>query len=159
MHISVASPPPTPLNLEFLSQMQYQCLAPPMSAPAQYSSFAEYSPISAGPLSAVSWAISTPDTPSFQVNLQPPNYVYEQDDDDGQLSQWPLTEPTSLCGRLEDSETPPAASTGVHDGHKATQFHIHEFPRQQEAHRSVAQQMPPQGPKHYTFTNQTASDF
>jgi hypothetical protein len=42
---------------------------------------------------------------------------------------------------------------------KVTQFHMHEFPKQHEAHRSVAQQLPRQQPKHYTFTNQTPNDF
>jgi hypothetical protein len=161
MQINVASPPATPLHLDLLSQLQYQNLAPPISAPAQYASFPEYSPLSSGPLTGVSWAVSTPDTASFQSNLQIPSvpaYVYEADDDDSQGASWPLTNATPLYGSVKVSDTPPATMMLTEDD-KVTQFHIHEFPKQQEAHRSVAQQLPPQQPKHYTFTNQTPNDF
>jgi hypothetical protein len=160
MQINVASPPATPLHLDLLSQLQYPNLAPPMSAPAQYASFAEYSPISSGPLTGVSWAVSTPDTASFQSHLPippAPTYVYEHDDDDDvQVAPWPLTDATPFYGSGKDSDTPPA--TMIED-FKVTQFHMHEFPKQHEAHRFVAQQLPPQQPKNYTFTNQTPNDF
>jgi hypothetical protein len=163
MQINVASPPATPMSVDLLSQLQYQTLAPPMSAPAQYSSFPQYSPCSSAPLTGVSWSDMHPvpshDTSLFQSNYQmsrTPNYVYEQDiDPDSQAaSQWPLTDTSTLYGTIKDS-----ATVVINEDQKVTQFHIHEFPEQQEAHRSVAQQLPPQRPKNYTFSHQTPSDF
>jgi hypothetical protein len=162
MQINVNSPPETPLNLDIFSAVQYQGLAPPISAPAQYATFAEYSPISNGPLSGVSWAVSTPDTSVFPVNLhasQAPPYVYENDGDENNSEiKWALGEDGTLFGTGKDSEAPPV-TMAVGDDVSMTQFHIQEFPEQQEAHRSVAQQMPSQKPKNYTFSNQTPSNF
>lgn len=43
---------------------------------------------------------------------------------------------------------------------KATEFHLYEFPDQEEAHRFVAQQLPSQKPKAYTFAdNRTPTNF
>ncbi|CRG85071.1 putative phosphomutase PMU1 [Talaromyces islandicus] len=162
MQINVNSPPETPLNMEMFGAVQYQGLAAPMSAPAQYATYAEYSPISNGPLSGVSWAVSTPDTSVFPVNLhasQPPPYVYEHDGDGNNSEiKWALGEDGSLFGSNKDSEAPPV-TMAVGDDTNMTEFHIQEFPEQQEAHRSVAQQMPSQKPKNYTFSNQTPSNF
>ncbi|KAH8697299.1 hypothetical protein BGW36DRAFT_359101 [Talaromyces proteolyticus] len=161
MQLNVASPPETPLNLEMLSTVQYQSLAPPMSAPAQYSSFAEYSPISNGPLTGVSWAVSTPDTSVFPGGLQtpqPPPYIYEQEGDDNPESRWALSEESSLYGSGKESDTPPV-TMAVGDEPNATQFYIHQFPKQQEALRTASQQLPSQSRKNYTFSNQTPSDF
>lgn len=169
MQINVASPPATPMSVDLLS-MQYQNLAPPLSAPAQYSTFPEYSSGSSGQMTGVSWAdmqgLPSPDTSSFQSNMQMPqaNYLpavsYEQDaDKDGQAAaQWPMPDNSPMYGTVKDSSTPPATVV-INEDQKVTQFHIHEFPQQQEAHRSVAQQMPPQKPKNYTFSHQTPSDF
>lgn len=162
MQINVNSPPETPLNMEMFSAVQYQSLAPPMSAPGQYATYAEYSPISNGPLSGVSWAVSTPDTSVFPVNLhasQAPPYVYEHDGDDNHSEvKWNLGEDGTLFGSNKESETLPV-TMALGDDTSMTQFHIQEFPEQQEAHRSVAQQMPSQKPKNYTFSNQTPSNF
>ncbi|KAL1980037.1 hypothetical protein VTN96DRAFT_4705 [Rasamsonia emersonii] len=169
MQINVASPPATPMSVDLLS-MQYQNLAPPLSAPAHYSTFPEYSPGSSGQMTGVSWAdmqgLPSPDTSSFQSNMQMPqaNYVsavsYEQDvDKDGQAAaQWTMPDNSPMYGTVKDSSTPPATVV-INEDQKVTQFHIHEFPQQQEAHRSVAQQLPPQKPKNYTFSHQTPSDF
>lgn len=169
MQINVASPPETPLTLDMFSAMQYQNMAPPLSAPPQYASFTDYSPITSEPLTGVSWAVSTPDTSLFPPSLQsqrrqPPVYIYEQDDDEPQDQQWTLSgdDGSSLYGSTKASATPPASMMTVseeHDPNGMTQFHIHEFPKQQEAHRNVAQQLTPQIPKNYTFSNQTPSDF
>ncbi|KAL1966491.1 hypothetical protein VTN77DRAFT_4413 [Rasamsonia byssochlamydoides] len=167
MQISVASPPATPMSVDLLSQFQYQNLAPPMSAPAHYSSFPEYSQSSSAPLTGVSWAdmqpIPSPDTSSFQSNMQMhvPAVTYEQDvDQDSQTApQWPMTDASPVYGTAKDSNTPPPATVVINEDQKVPQFHIHEFPQQQEAHRSVAQQLPPQKPKNYTFSHQTPSDF
>ncbi|KAE8549524.1 hypothetical protein EYB25_008046 [Talaromyces marneffei] len=151
MQINVASPPETPLTLDVFSAMQYQNMAPPLSATPQYASFTDYSPITSEPLTGVSWAVSTPDASLFPSSLQsqrqqPPIYIYEQDDDEHQDPKW------TLSG--DDG-----SSLEEHDPNGMTQFHIHEFPKQQEAHRNVAQQLAPQIPKNYTFSNQTPSDF
>lgn len=169
MQINVASPPETPLSLDVFSAMQYQNMAPPLSAPPQYASFTDYSPITSEPLTGVSWAVSTPDTSLFPPSLQsqrqqPPIYIYEQDDDEQQESKWTLSgdDGSSLYGSTKASATPPASMMIVseeHDPNGMTEFHIHEFPKQQEAHRNVAQQLAPQIPKNYTFSNQTPSDF
>ena len=174
MQINIASPPETPLTLDVLSAMQYQNLAPPLSAPPlsappQYASFTDYSPITSEPMTGVSWAISTPDTSLFPPSLQPqrqqpPIYIYEQDDDEQQDPKWTLSgdDGSSLYGSIKASATPPASMMTVseeHDPNGMTQFHIHEFPEQQEAHRNVAQQLSNQIPKNYTFSNQTPSDF
>ncbi|KAI7974823.1 hypothetical protein EIK77_004915 [Talaromyces pinophilus] len=169
MQINVASPPETPLSLEVFQAMQYQNMASPLSAPPQYASFTDYSPITSEPLTGVSWAVSTPDTSLFPPSLQsqrqqPPIYIYEQDDDEQQDQKWTLSgdDGSSLYGSTKASATPPASMMTVseeHDPDGMTQFHIHEFPKQQEAHRNVAQQLAPQIPKNYTFSNQTPSDF
>lgn len=169
MQINVASPPDTPLNMDMFSAVQYQGLAPPLSAPPQYATFTEYPTISSEPLTAVSWAVSTPDTAAFPASVQsqrqqqPPTYIYEQDEDEQQQeSTWTTLseEGSSLYGSTKTSATPPASTmTGEEQDHNMTQFHIHEFPKQQEAHRNVAQQLAPQTPKNYTFSNQTPSDF
>lgn len=169
MQINVASPPGTPLTLDVFSAMQYQNMAPPLSAPPQYTSFTDYSPITSEPLTGVSWAVSTPDTSLFPGSLQsqqqqPPIYIYEQDDDEQHDQKWTLSgdDCSSLYGSTKASATPPASMMTVseeHDPDGMTQFHIHEFPKQQEAHRNVAQQLAPQIPKNYTFSNQTPSDF
>ncbi|OKL60098.1 hypothetical protein UA08_04491 [Talaromyces atroroseus] len=169
MQINVASPPETPLTMDMFSTIQYQGLAPPLSAPPQYASFTEYSPLSSEPMTAVSWAVSTPDTSVFPGSVQsqrqqqqqpPPNYIYEQDDEQRE-AKWSLSEEgSSLYGSTKASATPPASMmTGSEEQDQNMKFHIHEFPEQQEAHRNVAQQLAPQIPKNYTFSNQTPSDF
>lgn len=185
MQINVASPPETPLTtMDMFSALQYQGFAPPLSAPPQYATFTEYSPMSSEPLTGVSWAVSTPETPMFpnsmqsqrqqhhhqhhhqhhqqQQQQQPPSYIFEQDDDEQQECRWTLNEDgSSLYGSTKASATPPTSMMTVseEDQNSIAQFHIHEFPKQQEAHRSVAQQLAPQLPKNYTFSNQTPSDF
>ncbi|EED24100.1 homeobox transcription factor, putative [Talaromyces stipitatus ATCC 10500] len=171
MQINVASPPETPMTMDMFSAMQYQNMPPPLSAPPQYGSFTDYSPITSEPLTGVSWAVSTPDTSLFPSSMQsqqqqpqPPIYIYEQDDDEQQDTEWALSgeDGSSLYGSTKASATPPASMMTVSEEQNSngmTQFHIHEFPKQQEAHRNVAQQLAPQIPKNYTFSNQTPSDF
>lgn len=169
MQINIASPPSTPLTVDVFSQMQYQNMAPPMSAPAHFTTFPEYSPCSAAPLTARSWAdaapIPSPDNSSFQsgIHMPQPTHISPMTYDPSiqpcnDADSWPLSESSSMFSPMKSSNTPPSAMSLSGD-QKATEFHIHEFPKQQEAHRFVAQQLPQQKPKHYTFTNRTPSDF
>jgi hypothetical protein len=174
MQVKVDSPPDTPLMTNLLSHLSYHNVNPPQSAPAHYTTFptkfSDYSPCSNGPLTGVSWAdmetVPSPENSSYQtIHLSPPSdlstVVYEQSTDEHSptaSNNWPLSDsPQSFeCVTTDLDSTAPAAVNG---DQKVTEFFIHEFPEQQEAHRSVAQQLPPQGPKNYTFTNQTPNDF
>lgn len=172
LQLSVESPPETPLTLEMISQFQNQHLVPPSSAPAQYANFPDYITCSSGPITGGSWAdfstLPSPDKASFPSNVQMPQPTYISPIAYGQdlnqshhfSSQWPLTtdDPTIYPPPLKTSMTP-STTIGGADDQKVTEFLIHEFPEQQAAHRSVAQQLPPQRPKNYTFTNATPSDF
>lgn len=145
MQINVASPPATPMTVDLMSSYPYQSAAPPMSAPAHYTSFPDYAtsaPCETGPLTARSWSdaptIPSPDT-SYQV--QPAEVSPISYDASGHAGDHAAMSPSlSLTGEEK--------------------FMIQEFPDQQEAHRFVAQQLPSQAPKQYTFTNnQTPNDF
>lgn len=69
----------------------------------------------------------------------------------------PVTGSPSLVYHTSDVDMPTSAA--FCGDSKQTEFHIYEFPEQQEAHRFVAQQLPSQKPKAYTFNNQTPNDF
>ncbi|KAL5341835.1 hypothetical protein BJX70DRAFT_28113 [Aspergillus crustosus] len=141
MQINIASPPATPLGMEMISPYQYQGVAPPMSAPAHFTSFQDYSCDSS--LAGRSWeatSMSSPDA-AFQ-------------------SHCPMDLSLSYEHALDPSHSPSGASGSPFcdaDMHtpgdaKATEFHLYEFPDQDEAHRFVAQQLPAtQKPKAYTF--------
>ncbi|KAL4879564.1 hypothetical protein BJY04DRAFT_193716 [Aspergillus karnatakaensis] len=150
MQINIASPPATPLGMEMISPYQYQGVAPPMSAPAHFTSFPDYSCDSS--LAGRSWeatSMPSPDAP-FQ-------------------SQCPVDLSLSYEHALEQSHSPSGASgspfldADMHTpgGAKAApEFHLYEFPDQDEAHRFVAQQLPTHKPKAYTFANnQTPHNF
>ncbi|KAL2006171.1 hypothetical protein VTN00DRAFT_9825 [Thermoascus crustaceus] len=167
MQLNIASPPSTPLTTDPFSQMQYQNLAPPLSAPAHCTSFPEFSP-SSGPLTGRSWAdaapMPSPENSSFQssIHMPQPTHVspitYGQSNDQYNqgMDNWQFSSSSPPLGPISESNT--SGPTTIGD-QKATEFLIHEFPKQQEAHRFVAQQLPPQKPKNYTFANQTPSDF
>ncbi|KAJ9213371.1 transcriptional regulator family: Homeodomain [Paecilomyces variotii] len=166
MQINIASPPSTPMTVDVFSQMQYQNMAPPMSAPAHYTTFPECSPCSGAPLTARSWAdgapIPSPDNSSFQsgIHMPQPTHIspmaYEQSlQPCSDADNWPLSESAPMLSPIKSSNTPPSAMSD----RKATEFLIQEFPKQQEAHRFVAQQLPQQKHKSYTFANRTPSDF
>ncbi|KAL2858356.1 hypothetical protein BJX68DRAFT_228466 [Aspergillus pseudodeflectus] len=150
MQISIASPPATPLGMEMISPYQYQGLAPPMSAPAHYTSFPDYT--CDGSLGGRSWegtAMPSPEA-SFQNQCQVDmsmSYTRALEDHTDSASGSPFCATNEL-----DLHTPGDA--------KATEFHLYEFPDQEEAHRFVAQQLPSQKPKEYTFAdNRTPTNF
>lgn len=105
-------------------------------------------------MTGVSWTVSTPTLQGFQ---QLPGYLYNDGDegDDGDDNKYPSN---NSAGKVTASDTTVTTTTAPTDNN-TPQFHIHEFPDQREAHRSVAQQLPPQGPRNYTFSNRTLHDF
>lgn len=150
--VTAASPPLTPMPLDVMSPMPYQSL----TVTPQFASFPEYaySPVTCGPMTGVSWTVSTPTLQGFQ---QLPGYLYNDGDegDDGDDNKYPSN---NSAGKVTASDTTVTTTTAPTDNN-TPQFHIHEFPDQREAHRSVAQQLPPQGPRNYTFSNRTLHDF
>ncbi|KAL4989680.1 hypothetical protein BDW68DRAFT_155951 [Aspergillus falconensis] len=152
MQINLASPPATPLGMEMMSSYPYHGVAPPMSAPAQFTSFPDYS--CDGSLQGRSWEATSMPSPevSFQsqchqMNLSSISYeqALEQSHSESGASGSPFCD--------ADMQAPCDAS-------KATEFHLYEFPDQEEAHRFVAQQLPNQKPKAYTFAdNRTPTNF
>ncbi|CAK45294.1 transcriptional regulator family: Homeodomain [Aspergillus niger] len=163
MQINIASPPATPLAVDVLSSYPYQGVAPPMSAPAHYTSFADYASCEA-PLTGRSWTDAT-SMPSPEASFQSPCQLpqadlttmsYEQAMEQG-ADHVPVTGSPSLVYHTSDVDMPTSAA--FCGDSKQTEFHIYEFPEQQEAHRFVAQQLPSQKPKAYTFNNQTPNDF
>ncbi|KAL6239840.1 hypothetical protein BDW75DRAFT_197521 [Aspergillus navahoensis] len=152
MQINLASPPATPLGMEMMSSFPYHGMAPPMSAPAQFTSFPDYS--CDGSLQGRNWEATSMPSPevSFQshchqMNLSSISYeqALEQSHSESGNSGSPFCD--------ADTQAPGDAS-------KATEFHLYEFPDQEEAHRFVAQQLPNQKPKAYTFAdNRTPTNF
>ncbi|KAI9367329.1 hypothetical protein BJX61DRAFT_316168 [Aspergillus egyptiacus] len=146
MPINISSPPGTPLEMDMISPYQYQGVAPPMSAPAHYTSFADYA--CDNNLSARSWEATSMPSPeaSFPGQCQMEmSMSYEQ------ALEQSHSESGSPFGEAE-MRTPGDS--------KATEFHLYEFPDQEEAHRFVAQQLPAQKPKAYTFAdNRTPNNF
>ncbi|PLB43912.1 hypothetical protein P170DRAFT_441357 [Aspergillus steynii IBT 23096] len=159
MQANIASPPATPLAVDIMGSYPYQGVAPPMSAPAHYTSFPDYAAACDGTvLTGRSWTDAT-SMPSPEAAFQSrcaipqgdiPSMSYEHSVDSVSGSPT-LVYPTS------DVDMPTLTASLAGDA-KPTEFYIHEFPEQQEAHRFVAQQLP-QKPKAYTFTNQTPNDF
>lgn len=158
MQISVASPPATPLTVDMMSSYPYQNTAPPMSAPAHYTSFPEYTPCEAAPLTAPArtWG-ETPSISSPDQSYHPSGCQVPQPADISPIAYNPAIDASGQTMKHEGTpDMSPSIGTLGSDG----KFMIQEFPDQQEAHRFVAQQLPPQPPKHYTFTNnQTPNDF
>ncbi|KAL2832157.1 hypothetical protein BDW59DRAFT_139803 [Aspergillus cavernicola] len=149
MQINIASPPATPLGMEMISPYHYQGVAPPMSAPAHYTSFPDYG--CEGSLSGRSWEATSMPSPeaSFQNQCQVDmSMSYEQALEQSHSESGASVSP--FCDA--DMQTPGDA--------KATEFHLYEFPDQEEAHRFVAQQLPAQKPKAYTFAeHRTPNNF
>ena len=150
MQIHVASPPATPLTVDMMSSYPYQhAAAPPMSAPAHYTTFPEYTTAcEAGPLTARSWS-DAPTIPS-------PDPTYHQMPHPAEIS--PISYDPTVEGHIGDHGKPSTMSPPMGTLTGEGKFMIQEFPEQQEAHRFVAQQLPSQS-KRYTFTNQTPNDF
>ncbi|GFF84508.1 LIM/homeobox protein Lhx3 [Aspergillus udagawae] len=158
MQINIASPPATPLAVDMMSSYSYQGVAPPMSAPAHYTTFPEYSSCDGAPLTGRSWADATSMPPSEQsfaarCQMEMPSVSYEQAVDP--------TGATADIGMFSTKDIDMHMSTGgpVADA-RPTEFQIQEFPEQQEIHRFVAQQLPSHKPKAYTFAaNSTPHNF
>ncbi|PYH44472.1 uncharacterized protein BP01DRAFT_83743 [Aspergillus saccharolyticus JOP 1030-1] len=160
MQINIASPPATPLAVDMLSGFSYHGGAPPMSAPAHYNSFPDYT---AGETSMTgrSW----PDAASMsspEACFQSPCQVTSQPDMasmsyDNSCEHIPVTESPSLVYTTTEVDMPMSAALGGDS--KPAEF-IYEFPEQQEAQRYGAQQLPSQKPEAYTFANnKTPNDF
>lgn len=161
MPINMASPPATPLPMDVMSQFPYPNMGPPMSAPAEYSSFPEYTPCEAVPLTARSWtdsaSVPSPDmtfqSQLAQADISPISYdpTVEHQTTSDALSGSPMVYPTK--------DTDMTASAGLTGEGKGSDFFIHEFPEQQEVHRYVAQQVPSQKRRNYIFANKTPMAF
>ena len=154
LHLSMASPPSTPLKTGFLVQGQVQQMLPPVSVPPQYAMIPDYTPpYSAGPLTGSSWSdapLTSPEISVFPSAMHMPQAIYPAAHDFTQRHYQPFMLPPEpkaeliLPGNVEQ---------------KPTEFFIQEFPRQREEHAHAAQQLAQQKPKSYTFANATPSDF
>ncbi|KAL4809601.1 hypothetical protein BDV18DRAFT_132424 [Aspergillus unguis] len=149
MQINMASPPATPLGVDMMSTYQYPGVAPPMSAPAHYTTFPDYGCESGMP--GRSWEATSMPSPEVTFQSQCPldlaSMSYEQalESHEGGASGSPFCETDLQTGEAKAANT---------------EFHLYEFPDQDEAHRFVAQQLPNQKPKAYTFANnQTPTNF
>lgn len=158
MQINIASPPATPLAVDMMSSYSYHGVAPPMSAPAHYTTFPEYSSCDGTPLTGRSWADATSIPPSDQsfaarCQMEMPSVTYEQAVDP--------TCATADIGMFSSKDIDMHMSTGAPaEDARPTEFQIQEFPEQQEIHRFVAQQLPSHKPKAYTFAaNSTPHNF
>ena len=163
MPVNMASPPATPLPVDVMSQFPYTSMAPPMSAPAHYTTFPEYAPYEPVPLTARSWAdsgsVPSPDM-TFQNSCQVPQT------DISSISYSPTVEQQtagneafSPVGYHPKGVEMPISSGPAGDAKSNKDFFIHEFPEQQEVHRYVAQQLPSQRRRNYIFANKTPMAF
>jgi hypothetical protein len=157
MPVNIASPPATPLPMDMMSQFPYPNVAPPMSAPAQYSTFPDYGACDV-PLTARTWADSaTMPSPGMvfqdscqvpQADISPIEYdpAFEQG---GQVVAGSEAIPSPLVYPGKHADMPSIGEA------KMNEFEIHEFPGQHEAHRYAAQQLPSQKRKNFVFANKT----
>ncbi|ODH50819.1 hypothetical protein GX48_02959 [Paracoccidioides brasiliensis] len=175
MQVHLESPPATPLNLSVLSQVQYQQMGISMPAAAsQRTTFQEYTlSVPTNPMSTSLWhgpsSMSSPETFQMQqptIHMPQPTHIspiaYGNSLDSGNPSfvEGMASQSASPQCTIKSCSTPPSCPEGSTSGpHKVTEFLIQEFPQQQEAHRRAAQQLPPQRPMNYTFSNHTPNDF
>lgn len=156
IQVNIASPPATPLDI--YSPFSYQTMAPPMSAPAQVTTFPEYVNCDPVPMTARSWAdtgsLASPDFPS---DLQVPHsntvsrlgYDAAVEQSGQAFGMESVPGSSSLIYSVEDTDMPGAA-----DGdRKMNEFMMHGF-SEQEAHRFNAQHLQSaQKPDAYSFAN------
>ncbi|OJK00376.1 hypothetical protein ASPACDRAFT_42958 [Aspergillus aculeatus ATCC 16872] len=160
MQINIASPPATPLAVDMLSGYPYHGGAPPMSAPAHYNSFHDYTSCETS-MTGRSWPDAT-SMSSPEASFQSPCQVTPQPDMasmsyDNSGEHVPVTDSPSLVYTTTDVDM--SMSAGLGGDSKPREF-IYEFPEQQEAQRYGAQQLPSQKPEAYTFANnKTPNDF
>ncbi|KAJ5777339.1 hypothetical protein N7520_000585 [Penicillium odoratum] len=156
MQVNIASPPTTPLDI--YSPFTYQNAAPPMSAPAQASNFPEYINCEPAPMTARSWADTTAlSSPEYPAGLQVPhsNNVSPVGfdasvDHRGNGFMDSVSGSPSLIYSIEDADMPISADVE----RKASEYSMHEFHEQQDAHSFAAHQMGSvHKPKAYTFAN------
>ncbi|KAJ5802621.1 uncharacterized protein N7503_005071 [Penicillium pulvis] len=157
MQVNIASPPTTPLDI--YSPFTYQNGAPPMSAPAQVSNFPEYVNCDTVPMTARSWADTTAlSSPEYPAGLQVPHSStvspigYDGSvDGRGHGFMEPVSGSPPLIYSIEDTDMPISTAGGER---KASEFAMHEFHEQPEAHHFAAHQMGSvHKPKAYTFAN------
>jgi hypothetical protein len=157
VQVNIASPPTTPLDI--YSPFPYQNVAPPMSAPAQVSSFPEYVQCDAAPMTARSWAdtgsISSPEYPAgLQVphssTVSPMGYDATTDHTGQAFGMEPVSGSPSLIYSIEDADMPGSAELA---GRKRAEFMMHDFPEHDARYGHHLPSM--QKPKAYTFANNT----
>ncbi|OAX77458.1 hypothetical protein ACJ72_08243, partial [Emergomyces africanus] len=175
IQVHIESPPTTPLHLGALSHLQYQSMGVPMSA--QPTAFQDYAvSLPTNPMSGNLWpdASSMPSPETSHLQHQPPTIhmpqpthispiTYGESLDSGNpalVEDMTSQSESSQC-TVKSCSTPTSSpeSSTTHGSQKVTEFLIQEFPKQQEAHRLAAEQLPPQKPMNYTFSNHTPNDF
>lgn len=132
MQVNIASPPATPLDI--YSPFPYQNVAPPMSAPAQVSSFPEYVTCDPVPMTARSWAdtnsLSSPEYPAglqvpHSATVSPVGYDAGIEHPGNAFGIENVSGSPSLIYSIEDTDMPGSADANER---KATEFMMHEFP-------------------------------
>lgn len=146
LQLHVASPPATPLTMDLMSSYPYQhsaaTAAPPMSAPAHYATFPEFTtPCEPAPLTARSWG----ETPTIPSPIAIPDHHLGGRWDPAEIS--PVSYEPTIEGKASTISPPMSALTT--DGKFMSQ----------DVHRYVAQQQHPSDSKQYNFTNHTPNDF
>ncbi|KAJ5091843.1 hypothetical protein NUU61_006713 [Penicillium alfredii] len=161
MPVNIASPPTTPLDL--YSSFPYQNIAPPMSAPAHVSNFPEYAPCDPVPMTARSWAETASLSPEFSNGIpgaqsstvSPLGYETAIEHAGQPFGIEPVSGSPSLIYSIEDADM--RGSADPNGERKPTEFMMHEFSEQPDAHRFVSQQLSSAKPKAYPFSNNTTS--
>ncbi|OJD24603.1 hypothetical protein ACJ73_04035 [Blastomyces percursus] len=176
MQVHIESPPTTPLHLGVPPHLQYQSMGVPMSASSQHITFQQYAlSVPTNQMNSGLWpnvcSMSSPETSHLQqptIHMPQPTHIspiaYEESLDSGNpalvedtvTSQNELPQCTVKSCGMPTTSSPQGSTPG---SQKVTEFLIQEFPEQQEAHRRAAEQLPPQKPMNYTFSNHTPNDF
>lgn len=156
MQVNIASPPATPLDI--YSPFPYQHVAPPMSAPAQVSTFPEYVSCDPVPMTARSWAdTGSLSSPDFQSGLQVPQsstvspigFESAVDHPGNAFGMEPVSGSPSLIYSVEDADLQGSADAGEQ---KQAEFMMHDY--EQHDPRFAAHHMGHKA-KAYTFANNT----
>ncbi|KAJ5160341.1 uncharacterized protein N7482_007345 [Penicillium canariense] len=157
MQVNIASPPTTPLDI--YSPFAYQHVGPPMSAPAQVSTFPEYVSCEPVPMTARSWAdTGSLSSPDFQSGLQVPHsstvspigFEAVVDHPGHAFGMESVSGSPSLIYSIEDTDLQGSADTGER---KQAEFMMHDYSEQQDP-RFSAHHMAHKT-KGYTFANNT----
>ena len=150
----MTSPPTTPFTAEF-DPYHTGFGMPPVSAPAQYASFPDYTPpYSAGPLTNSSWSdapLTSPDLPNFPPVTYIPSLGLHQDSDN-------MTSHFQEFILASDSKHEMDSMNSTSE-QKKTDFFIQEFPNQKEEHANAARQVAQHKPKHYVWAHTASTDY